>query len=102
MLNLQAIKSLVTVYGAPLFDKLPTIEAGSVQAGEYTIVDNTLAVTTAEGVMYIPIRTARKDAGVDETQTFNIGVFTALRDASGTYNGEAWTITAGEQKVYAY
>lgn len=102
MLNLQAIKSLVTVYGAPLFDKAPTLEAGVVNPGEYTIVDGTLSVVTDEGTMYIPIRTARKEQGVDETQSFNIGVFTALRDASGEYNGKAWSIKAGDQKVFAY
>jgi hypothetical protein len=102
MLQLDKIKALVTVYGAPLFDAKPTNEAGSVSAGEYTINDNQLCVKTEEGLMYIPIRTARKNAGIDETQTFNIGIFTALRDASGEYNGKAWSISKGAERVFAY
>lgn len=101
-LNLELLKGIVTMYGTPLYSSTPETVAGTVVAGEYTIVDNTLVIETEAGTMYIPIRTSRVDAGIDETQSFTIGSFSALRDASGDYNGKAWSVKQGEAKAFAY
>jgi hypothetical protein len=102
-LNLELLQGIVTMYGAPLYSAEPTTKAGSVTAGEYSIDGDVLVIPNDNGtVMYIPVRTARKEQGMDETQTFNIGIFTATRDASGEYNGKPWSVKAGDTKPFAY
>lgn len=101
-LNLGLLAGIVTQYGQPLYPATPTTEAGSVAPGEYTLDGNTLVLVNEGITMYIPIRTSRIEQGVDATQTFNIGIFTASRDAQGEYNGSAWSVKAGSQKAFAY
>jgi len=102
-LDLSKLKGLVKEYGAPLYSATPTTEAGSVGPGGYTLEGgNTLKVVDGDITYYFPIRTSRLEAGVSEDQVFNIGVFTASRDAQGEYNGKAWSVTMGETKVFAY
>jgi hypothetical protein len=102
-LDLSKLKGLVKEYGSPLYPSVPTTEAGSVAPGEYSIEGgNKLKVVDGDVTYYFPIRTQRVEAGVSEDQVFNIGVFTASRDASGEYNGKPWSVTAGETKVFAY
>lgn len=102
-LDLTKLKGLVKEYGAPLYPTTPSTEAGSVAPGEYSIESgNTLKVVDGDVTYYFPIRTQRVEAGVSEDQVFNIGIFTASRDASGEYNGKSWSVTMGETKVFAY
>ena len=101
-LNLELLAGIVKIYGTPLYSSTPETVAGTVSAGEYTISENTLVLETEVGTMYIPIRSSRLEAGIDETQSFTIGSFSALRDASGEYNGVAWSVKQGEAKAFAY
>lgn len=101
-LNLGLLAGIVTQYGQPLYPATPAILAGSVAPGEYTLDGNTIVIINEGITMYIPIRTSRVEQGVDDAQSFNIGVFEASRDASGKYNGSAWSVTKGTQKAFAY
>lgn len=101
-LNLDLLAGIVTQYGAPLYPATPAIQAGSVAPGEYKLDGTTLVIENNGTTMYIPIRTARVEQGIDDTQTFNIGIFEATRDASGEYNGSTWSVTKGTQKAFAY
>jgi hypothetical protein len=101
-LNLELLASVVKMYGSPLYNETPQ-PAGSVSAGEYTLEGDVLHILNDNGTyMYIPIRTSRKEQGFDDTQEYNIGIFTATRDASGVYEGEAWSVKAGDTKAFAY
>lgn len=101
-LDFKVLEKFVTVYGTPLYPTTPQIVAGVVNAGEYTIEGNTLRLLEDGKTYYINIRTSRFEQGVDETQSFTIGLFPALRDSSGEYNGKAWSVTKGELKPFAY
>lgn len=104
-LNIQLLQGLVKEYGAPLYPQQPDVDAGTISADEYTLIDgNTLQIAGENGtVMYIPIRRATVEAGIKDGQVFNVGIFKALRDADGTTeDGKAWSVKAGDSKVFAF
>lgn len=104
-LNLQVLTGIVKAYGAPLYNATPETDAGDVQPGAYTLMEDgrTIAVEENGLMYYFPIRRARIEAGVSEDQVFQIGLFKALRDADGvTPEGKAWSIKAGELRPFAY
>ena len=103
MLKLDAISGLIKAYGAPLYSAEPIRDGGSVQAGQFTIVNDTLCIVDGSVTYYIPVRRSRIEAGINETQSFQIGVFVATRDADGvTSDGTAWSVSKGQEKVFAY
>ena len=103
MLKFEALSGLIKAYGAPLYSAEPIREGGSVQAGQFTIVKDTLCILDGGVTYYIPVRRSRIDAGIDETQSFQIGVFVATRDADGIApDGTAWSVVKGQEKVFAY
>lgn len=105
-LNLQALKSAIKTYGAPLYASEPTNYAGTVSPEEYELVNDGTVIkyTDAQGlVMYFPIRKSVLDAGFGEDRVFNIAEFEATRDASGeTADGQPWSVTKGSLKAFAY
>lgn len=103
-LNLEIIGGLVKLYGAPLYGSAPVKDAGSLTPEEYELIDGDTLLTIIEGnTVYIPIRRSVVEAGIPENRVFNIGIFEALRDADGVgADGKAWTVSKGQQKVFAY
>jgi hypothetical protein len=102
-LNLAILGNLVKVYGAPLYGADAVAVAGTIGASEYTVIDdNTLMVLEDGKTMYFPIRRSVVEAGFDADRVFTIGIFEAERDASGERDGVAWSVTKGQQKVFAY
>jgi hypothetical protein len=104
-LNLQQLFASVTVYGAPLYGTTPAIDHGQIEfAGQYPVVDNCLVIEEDAGIVYIPIRRSTLEApGFDpSTHMFRIGGFEALRDASGEFNGKAWSVAKGDVKTFAF
>jgi hypothetical protein len=104
-LNLELLVGAVKVYGAPLYSTTPDVDYGQIEeAGKYSVVDGSLVVESDAGVMYIPIRRSVLEAQNfnPATHLFKIGGFKALRDASGTYNGNNWAVAQGEVKTFAY
>jgi len=54
-------------------------------------------------VIYLKVRTARLDQGIDESaDTLNVGLFRATRDASGEYNGQAWSLEEGKITAFVH
>jgi hypothetical protein len=102
-LDLKIVSQHAQVYGAPLYKQ--TISAGTLAPGEYVFnaEDKTIGYESEEGIVYIRLRTARAEQGVDpEKDTFEVFVFEALRDASGeTADGRAWSVKAGSTKLFA-
>jgi len=104
-LNLELLVGAVKVYGAPLYGPTADVDYGQIEtAGQYPVVDGSLVIESDAGIMYIPIRRSTLEApGFDPTtHMFRIGGFTALRDASGEFNGEPWEVSQGEVKTFAY
>ena len=104
-LNLELLAGAVKVYGAPLYGTTPDVDYGTIeQAGQYPVVDGSLVIESPAGVMYVPIRRSvlEDDNFNPATHMFRIGGFKALRDASGEYNGSAWSVAQGEMKTFAY
>ena len=103
MLNLKAILATVKVYGQPLYNAVADVDLGTIEtAGQYA-VDTDGKSLLVDGA-FIPIRTATLEAdGYDPaTHLFSVGQFKALRDADGMFNGNPWSVTAGEMKTFAY
>lgn len=104
-LNLQVLEGIVKVYGAPLYNAQPDVDAGDVQPGQYTLMDDgrTIMVIEQGNTMYFAIRRATIEAGIREDQVFKIGLFGALRDADGvTEDGKAWSVKKGDMKAFAF
>lgn len=104
-LKMQQLLSAVQVYGAPLYASEPTTALGTIDtAGQYPVQDGNLVIESEQGVSYIPIRTATLEAkGFNaDTHMFSVGIFTALRDASGEFEGKEWSVAQGAVKTFAY
>lgn len=104
-LNMQLLQQSVRAYGAPLYGQEPSSFIGTIDhAGQHPVIDGSLVITDGDQTMYVPVRRSVLESADfnAETHMFNIGVFTALRDADGEYNGKAWSIKAGETKTFAY
>ena len=98
-LKLDRLAGLVQTYGAKLYKQGESL--GTVVVGQegVTVDGEALVIPNGEeGTMYIPFR-----QGIvgEEGKTYELHVFTAERDANGTYNGEAWSIAKGHEKVFA-
>jgi hypothetical protein len=101
--DFKLLEGLVKTYGAPLYGTSPVKVLTQVSPADYEIIDgNTLAVTDGDLTAYIPIRRSVVEAGITEGQVFTIGQFEATRDAEGEYNGQAWSVSKGAIKVFAY
>jgi len=97
-LKLDKLANLVQTYGAKLYKQGESL--GSVVVGQegVTIDGDALVLPVEGGTMYVPFR--RGIVG-EEGKTYELHVFTAERDANGTYNGEEWSVTKGHEKVFA-
>ncbi len=94
------------VYGTPLYAKVKDSESFVISADDEGVElvmadDETLMVTTKEGSFYISLRKSAIDAGKDETSSFTISKYVAIRDASGTYEGVEWNVAKGSEKLFA-
>ena len=105
-LNLSALQGLIKTYGAPLYAVEPSTVAGTITPADYELVnDGTVLkyIDETGNTIYFSIRRSVVEAGFGEDRVFNIGIFEATRDASGvTGDGSAWSVTKGQQKVFAY
>jgi hypothetical protein len=102
-LDFNKLAGLVKAYGSPLYGTTPVQELGSVTPVEYQLIDgDTLAIIDGDQTYYIPVRRSVVDAGIASDRVFNIGEFEATRDADGEYNGQAWSVSKGARKVFAY
>ena len=105
-LNLSALQGLIKTYGAPLYASEPTTVAGTIAPAEYELVNDGTTIKYIDesgNAIYFPIRRSVIEAGFGEDRVFNIGIFEATRDAEGTTtDGVAWSVTKGQQKVFAY
>ena len=102
-LDFNKLAGLVKAYGSPLYGSAPVQELGSVTPVEYQLIDgDTLAIIDGDQTYYIPVRRSVVDAGIASDRVFNIGEFEATRDADGEYNGQAWSVSKGARKVFAY
>lgn len=89
----------VKSFGAPLYKELTVIT--TIPAGSYNYNSdfNQIEIEEDGQKMYIPIR---RTATIDGTQDITLANFQATRTESGVFNGTAWTVEAGQQKVFAY
>lgn len=89
----------VKSFGAPLYDEVAVV--ATIPAGEYNFNSEYNQIELEEdGVkMYIPVR---RTASVDGTQDITLANFRATRTEEGIFNGTAWTVQQGSEKVFAY
>lgn len=98
MLNFEKLSGIVKEYGTPLYTQID--DAGVVKEGEFTFSEDgeSICVPTPQGgVVYVPFR---RDTDRNKS-SYTIGVFEATRDASGEYNGSAWTVSKGDKRAFA-
>ena len=94
------------VYGTPLYAKVKDSASFVISANtdgiDLVMADNeTLMVTSPAGTHYVSLRKSAIDAGKDETSTFTVQKYVAIRDASGTYEGKDWSVAKGSEKLFA-
>jgi hypothetical protein len=103
-LDFGALAGIVTEYGTPLYEF--HADAGTLAPGEYELSEDGNEVIVAGengGVIYLKVRTARLDQGIDPSaDTLNVGLFRATRDASGEYNGQAWSLEEGKITAFVH
>jgi len=104
-LDFSILEGIVKIYGAPLYGADADTVAGQVTPSEYTLMADgrTIQVIDNGNTMYFPIRRSVIEAGFGEDKVFTIGLFTALRDASGTTeDGKEWSVNKGDVKPFAF
>lgn len=105
-LNLSAILAVATVYGEKLYDFSQAVSQGSTPAGTYKLGEDGKSIQLfLEGnsgpCIYVQLTREAIENGIDESQPIEIIQVSALRDASGEFEGKAWSVKEGEVKNFA-
>lgn len=99
-LNLSAILAIATVYGEKLYD-FDNAESHGTTA-EYALDGDSVKIPVGDGkFIYVPLTRATAENGIDESQPIEIVQVSALRDASGEFNGKPWSVAKGDVKLFA-
>ena len=99
---LESLAQVATVYGTPLYAKLESMPAITLEPGDFTIVDGDTLVVEQGGLTgYISMRKSAIDAGKTEDDTFVVSHWEAQEDRVGTFQGKEYSVTKGKVKMFA-
>ena len=98
--NIELLAKVAKAYGAPLYET--GADVGTENGTDVSLSEDGTELLVPDGVggvFYVAIDNKSLETGFDlATCHFVMYAITALRDADGVYNGNAWSVTKGQTK----